>query len=288
MVVYLDLAFLLNGGADALALYVTAKLSGLHIPARRLLLAAALGGGYGALCLLPPLAGLGWGPLQLLTALGLVALAFGRRGPLLRLGLLFFLLSCTMGGALLAAVQLLREGGALAALARLNWGVFFLGGGGCYVLLSLVFRGGARHALAGQLLPVSVTVGERRAKFTALLDTGHTLHDPVTGAPVLIAQAAALADLWTAEQRGKLSTLAETGAAQCLAALGEPGRWRLLPYRAVGVSGGLLLCFRADGVQVDGRDLGPLTVALSPTPVSDGGGYTALWGGAGEEADHAA
>ena len=35
---------------------------------------------------------------------------------------------------------------------------------------------------------------------------------------------------------------------------------------------------------MDKRQLGPVTVALSPTPVSDGGGYAALWGGdAGKE-----
>ena len=56
-------------------------------------------------------------------------------------------------------------------------------------------------------------------------------------------------------------------------------RFRLLPYQAVGVSGGLLLCFRAEQVELDGRQLGTLTVALSPTEVSDGGGYHALWGG---------
>ena len=42
---------------------------------------------------------------------------------------------------------------------------------------------------------------------------------------------------------------------------------------------GLLLCFRADRTAMGERQLGPVTVALSPTPVSDGGGYAALWGG---------
>ena len=69
----------------------------------------------------------------------------------------------------------------------------------------------------------------------------------------------------------------EPGTEECLERL-EERRFRLLPYEAVGVSGGLLLCFRADRVSVDGRELGPMTVALSPTPVS-GGGCTALWGG---------
>ena len=49
---------------------------------------------------------------------------------------------------------------------------------------------------------------------------------------------------------------------------------------------GLLLCFKADRAELEGRSLGAVTVALSPTPVSDGGGYAALWGGEeGKEAE---
>lgn len=283
MVVYLDQAFLLNFLADGAALWVTARLAGLPARRGRIALAAGLGGAYGALCLLPPLAVLGGMLPQLLAACGLVALTFGRRGPLPRQVLLFYLLSCTMGGALVAAVRLVRESGGAEVLKLLNWKVFFLVGGLCYLVLSVVFRGGARHALAGELVPVSVILGEKRAEFSALLDTGHTLRDPTTGQPVLIAQVAALVPLWSPDQRAILVKLEREGAARCMEKLEEPGRWRLLPYRAVGVSAGLLLCFRADGVTIGGADLGPLTVALSPTAVSDGGGYAALWGGSGEK-----
>ena len=55
-------------------------------------------------------------------------------------------------------------------------------------------------------------------------------------------------------------------------------RLRLLPYRAVGVECGMLLAVRMDRVMVGKRELKGLLVALSPTPVSDGGGYQALMG----------
>ena len=57
-------------------------------------------------------------------------------------------------------------------------------------------------------------------------------------------------------------------------------RFRLLPYRSVGVDRGLLLAVRADALELDGQGRGPALVALSPTPVSDGGGYQALIGSA--------
>ncbi len=283
MVVYLDIAFFLNCLADGAALYVTGRLSGLPVKTRRLLAAALLGGTYGTLCALPGFGGLASLLPQMLAAAGLVWLAFGRRGTFLRLLLLVFILSCALGGALVAGERLLEDGGGLAALARLDWRVFFLAGGICFVVLSVVFRGGARHAVAGQLCQCTLERRGRRAAFTALLDTGHTLTDGLTGRPVLTAHWEALEPLWTAEERAVLSRLERDGGPACLEKLG--GGFRLLPYQAVGISGGLLLCFQAERAVIGGNLIGPVTVALSPAAVSDGGGYAALWGGeSGKEA----
>lgn len=278
MVIYLDIAFLLNALADALTLYAAARLAGLPVQRLRLAAAAALGGTYGALCTLPGLE-FAAGPLpQLVMAAALVRLAFGPQPAFLRQLLLFLLLSCTVGGALVAGERLLEAGGGLAVLAKLNWGVFFLAGGLCFLLLSLVFRGGARHG-AGELRRCRVERRGRAAELTALLDTGHTLTDGLAGRPVLTAHWAALDGLWTEEERRALSRLEQEGAAACLMRLGAGSGFRLLPYKAVGVSSGMLLCFRADRAALGGEALGEITVALSPTAVSDGGGYAALWGG---------
>ena len=284
MVVYVDIAFLLNCLTDGAALYVTGRLSGLPVRKRRLLAAVLLGGTYGALCVLPGWSGLASFLPQAAVAAGLVRLTFGKRGAFLRQLLLFFILSCALGGALVAGGRLLESGnGGLAALARLDWRVFFLAGGVCFAVLSVVFRGGARHAVAGQLCQCVLERRGRRAAFTALLDTGHTLTDGLTGRPVLTAYWTALEPLWTAEEREVLSRLEQAGGPACLEELG--GGFRLLPYQAVGVSGGLLLCFQAERAVIGGNVIGPVTVALSPTAVSDGGGYAALWGGeSGKEA----
>lgn len=287
MVVYLDLAFLLNGAADALALYVTARLSGVHIRGRRLAAAALLGAVYGTLALLPPLAFLGSAPLQAMICAGLVCLAFGRRRTLLRETLLFCLLSCTLGGALVAAAMLAQPQGGLSELKKLNWSVFFLAGGACFSVLSLLFRGGAKHAVAGEIARGSVELRGRRADFSVLLDTGCALTDGLTGAPVLAVYREALSGLFTPEERSVLRHLKEKGPVWCLERL-EPGRWRLLPYRAVGVESALLLCFTAENVRIGARERGRTSVALTPTELAGGGGIMALWGGERGDGGHAA
>jgi len=282
VVVYLDLAFFLNGLSDALALFVTARLSGLPLKPKRLLPAALLGATYGMLCQLPPLAAAGRLLPQALAAAALVRLAFGKRRGLLRLALLFFLLSCALGGAFLAAGALCASPQGKNLLLSLNWKAFFLAAAACFLLLSVVFRGGARHDAAGQLRQAAVLRSGRRAAFTVLLDTGHTLSDALTGAPVLTVFCDALAPLWSDEERPVLARLPDMGPVWCLEHLPVDGSFRLLPYTAVGVGSGLLLCFQAEAL-LNGSSLGPTTIAISPNALSDGGRCAALWGGPGEE-----
>ena len=52
----------------------------------------------------------------------------------------------------------------------------------------------------------------------------------------------------------------------------------LLPFRSVGTPAGLLLAARSDYIEINGRRYPRTPVALSDYPVSDGGGYHALWG----------
>ena len=119
-----------------------------------------------------------------------------------------------------------------------------------------------------------LTLEGRQVTVTALLDTGNTLTDPATGRGVLVVEgekAAPLLDrpLNEAQLRDPVSTLA---------AMESKGRFRLLPYQAVGVACGLLLAVRLDKVRIGEREYRGVLAALSPTRLSDGGTYSALVG----------
>ena len=74
------------------------------------------------------------------------------------------------------------------------------------------------------------------------------------------------------------ATLKSGEALERLSRQGWQGRCRLLPYQAVGVECGMLLALRLDGARVGTEDYGKLLLALSPTRLTDGGGYHALIG----------
>ena len=281
LVVYLDLIFLINSLSDALALYITARLSGLPLRNSRLVLASLCGGVYGVLCYLPISVPLGSFLVQIFIAMLLVRLVFQKKTTFLRLFVLFFLLSCTLGGAMTVLSQQIYQYGMVDTLQQLDWKVFFIVTGLCYFLLSVVFRGSAKHAVAGEVYRIAITRGEQTALVDALYDTGHTLCDPYSGTSIVTVWYPALDALWSDEERAILDQLGTQGSVWCAELLGEiaSGHFRFVPYRAVGVACAMLLTFPADEVCIDRMSHGKLTVALSPTPVSDGGGYTALWGG---------
>ena len=280
---YLDAFLALNFAVNYLLLACAGRLDGSPAPSWRYALSAALGTGYGLLSLLP-----GWGFLEhpackALAAVGMLLAAFGRSRRLLRTGGLFFVLSCALCGALL--LLSLARGTALGAGGvsgpPLGMREILISAALGYGCLSLLLGGSFTHAgPTGQLWELTLSHRGRSVTLVALQDTGNTLRDPLTGRSVLVVEGEKLRELvpeLRLEERGRLmdpvSLLREAEGR------GDSLGLRLLPYRAVGVECGLLLALRLDRAEYGGKACRGCLTALSPTPVSDGGGYCALIGG---------
>ena len=129
-------------------------------------------------------------------------------------------------------------------------------------------------------MTVTISINGHRQQITALHDTGNTLRDPLNGRPVLVSEQSALLDSWPADIRNILTSAipAEEKMAK-LYNSGVGAVFTLLPFRSVGVSSGLLLATRSDYIKIGKSTHRRALIALSQTPVSDGGAYQALWGG---------
>ena len=90
--VYLDLVMVLNFAVDLLLLMGANGLSGFPTVFGRCIAAAAVGGIYGGICMLPGFAFLGSTWWRLVILAGMSVLAFGWDGSALRRGILFVLL----------------------------------------------------------------------------------------------------------------------------------------------------------------------------------------------------
>lgn len=281
--VYVDSVFVLNALMDYLLLLCTGRLAGVPLRRRRYALAATLGGAYAVAVFLPGCGFLGLLPVKIAAGVVLSVIAFGGEERLLRLTLLLFAVSCAMAGCVLGLGLL---AGSAVPVVR---GVFYtdvsakvllIAAGAAYLVLTVVFRAAARHGLGGELVSVRVCMNGRTAALTALLDTGSALRDPVTGTAVLVTSPGALDGALPPQVRRLLTPDLLRFPPDLLEPLRQAApqlRCRLVPYRAVGVPGGLLLAVRSDWTEVAGERYPGLMVALSPTAL--GPGYAALWGG---------
>lgn len=255
MTVYVDLAALLNFGIDFLLILSVNRLCGYPPDWKRGVCAAAVGGIYSGLCLLPGfrfLSRIWWRGIFL----GILCLiAFGFRRDTLRRGGIFLLLSMTLGGIALA----FSRGGLFLPL---------ISAGGLWVLCG---KGFSTCRDSPTTLPLQIRHGAQTVRLTALYDTGNRLKDPISGEPVMvIGQDAArrLTGLDAEQLRRPVQTLATNIL---------PGL-RLIPCRTVAQDGGMLLAMRFSDVVLGERKTSAI-IAFSPVEIGLGEGYQALLGG---------
>lgn len=248
MPVYVDVLMLLNFLVDFLLLIASNRLSGYPPGVKRAALAAALGGVYGGVCVLPGFMFLS-GTLWRIVSLTLMAgIAFGFCRESVRRGVLFVLLSMSLGGI---AVGL--ESGSFVSLMLCALGVCAM------CIFGLRGKTGTEY--------VQVRIGDQH--LIALRDTGNTLTDPLTGQQILVV---------SANVGQRLLGLSAAELADPLRAMGRVPGLRLVPFHAVGCSGGMLPVKRFENVSI-GSWSGSCLVAFAPNELGRGKPYEALTGG---------
>ena len=278
--VYVDTLFIINLIVNYVMLLVTAKICATPVSRLRLLGAASAGGAYAVAAVIPATAFLTHPIIKIAFGIVIALAAFGGGPRLLRAILVFFAVSMAFGGIVMAAS--LFGGGSLYSglFTSANLRILVVSFAVGYVVLTLVFKRAARHK-GGVIVPVTVRHGGREVLVRALLDTGNALADPMSGRPVMIAGVYDLKPLFTSDIAVALSGLSRNGAVEVMEELSAGGcavRFQLIPYSAVGVSGGMLLAFKPDEIVVDGKTRKGMLLALSPNSVSESGTYTALIG----------
>lgn len=251
----MDVVMGLNFAVDFLLLLGTNRLCGYPAKVGRCAAAAGIGGIYGGVCVLPGFHFLG-NTLWRMVFLGLMSvIAFGLNMSALRRAILFVFLSMALGGIALG----LNGRSAVALLLA-----------ACGVWLMCIF-GFHGRVKSREYVSVKLSYGGKSRSIIALRDTGNTLIDPISGESVLVVGADIAGKLLglTPEQLSNPIETVENGSVSGL---------RLIPYRAVGQPGGMLLAVRMDAVIIGKEKAGTL-VAFAPQVLGRNEGYQALAGG---------
>lgn len=255
MKIYLDMVILLNFLVDFLLLMGTNRLAGFAPGIKKAACAAAVGSIYAAGCVLPGFSFLGNYFWRLLSLALMSVIAFGWSVGGMRRGILFVFLSMALGGI---------------ALGLGNGGFWAIAMGALAVAL-LCLVGFTGRPGQQKYVPVSIIHGDRKVHLTALLDTGNTLRDPISGTPVLVVDAPAAEKILGLTEQELLHPV-ETLSARKNSGL------RLIPYHAVGKSCGFMLGLRVDELEINGKNEA-MIVAFAPQKIGQGKPYQALAGG---------
>jgi len=249
---YLDVLWFLNFAVDLLLLIAANRLSGYPTALGRTVSAAVLGGFYGSICVVPGLrflAGTHWR----MVFLGLMGcIAFGVSKDSVRRSVLFVILSMALGGIALG----IGKGGFISVLL-----------GAMFVCVMCMF--GVRGRIGNRFLPVEIRHNGKCHRFTAMVDTGNTLTDPITGQQVMVV---------SSELGKQLLGLGVLAFSDPVSVVEHIQGGRLIPYHSVGTEGGLLAAKRFQDVRI-GKWRGECLVAFSPQKLGRGEAYEALTGG---------
>ena len=156
-----------------------------------------------------------------------------------------YLSSFTLGGLGMMLFYKLAE-------INVSWTLLIICIAGAYIVIKLSLRLIESITIKKQMLcPLTIYVDEKILSLQVLVDTGHTLHDPLNNAPVIIAEFDTIKEILPdgirlmlyEQQENDLSSLSSITAGSCFYE-----RIRMIPFVSLGISNGMLVGFRPDRV----------------------------------------
>lgn len=130
---------------------------------------------------------------------------------------------------------------------------------------------------------INVLIDDRRAVLKALIDTGNSLNEPITKAPVLIVEYSSIKDLlpkdiqgiYEGDNQNDFNVIAHVMANSELVT-----RFRVIPFKSLGKDNGMLLGFKSDEVQLieknKTQNIKNIIIGIYSKKLSASGEYSAL------------
>ena len=240
MIIYADLLFLSNFCMDYLILKLTAKM--LH-RGKHFLLSAFLGGIYGVIAVRFPPLGSAW--VQLLFAAGMTALSFPPSSWInfVKAYAMVLFGAFASGGLLIAVLTARGQSATYHGMLYFDFSLaeFLLLAGLCWLFLSVISR--LEQTFGRQpVQEVLICCRGKCVRLSALVDTGCSLVDPLTGYPVMVAEYEKISSIFSEELKGMLTD-------NCTGPV--PERIYQIPFHTLEYgTGGMLTAFRPDSVTV--------------------------------------
>jgi len=276
MTLYADVLFLINFMMNSFVLWVVSKIT--HNKRKTRWLFAGSGVMsllYTLLIAVEPLRfiNVALSSVLILTAGVLVAFRLDGVRNFIKLMVVAYVISFTVGGLGMSLFFLTDIPYAVYFITgdwqnfaqEISWQLVLVGAAASYVLIKLGLRIAARHTMKRQMLcNVQIFMGGQGASFEALVDTGHSLKEPLSQSPVIIAEFEHVKDFLPDGLKVLFYEKCESDLTGLL--LNQEGtfykRIRMIPFTSLGRTNGMLVGFRPDRVAVEGAKEAPPDVVI--------------------------
>ena len=292
MVVYADLLFFENLLANCFILKLTSVMSGFPSRLWRILLSSSVGALYAVFAVIywsnPLIASM---PAKILFSMLMVLISFRVKSAadfLRRWGIMllvaFMLGGCTYAFSGILGGSMLTYGGLMYLSPQGVLIAFFFAVGLCIILVRPIGRILSGKAVReGSIVLVNVILGKRSARFNALVDTGNSLIDPLTGYPVIIVEAESVKNIVPPDVYDFfLSSKVPDEKVKAEINPSWKSRMHLIPFKSIGRENGILAGFRPDSIKVlhgnNFKEIKNAIIGICGIKLSNSSRYTALLG----------
>lgn len=294
MEIYLDVLFLENVVMNYLILVMTARFSKNRASNLRMFLGALVGASYVVvMVLLPGMKVYYTAFAKIILSLVMVAVTFSPEKVVsfIKTLAIFYVATFLFAGAAFALLYFDQSGGFVRngivyVFWKSKWTVLLLS----IILVGIIARifweiMQLKLAKSKLMVHLKIVFGDRITGMEALIDTGNSLHDPITNMPVVVVEYTAVKDILPEDIQSIFEESRENDLSSVTGIISSSSwfsRFRLIPYTSLGKDNGMLLGFRPDyillGTENEEKGIQDVIVGIYNRSLSRSRDYKALLG----------
>ncbi|WP_243183302.1 sigma-E processing peptidase SpoIIGA [Anaerosolibacter carboniphilus] len=293
--VYGEYLFIENLLMNWLILHLTAYFSKTKVPKHKVWVGATLGAIYAFVVFFPSLTFLYSMIMKVVVSMLIIVVTFMpyHFKHFFKLLGIFYLISFMFGGAAFALFYFTVFQGLLSN------GVFYIGN--VFDTFSpklLIYAGIIAYILIKYCwdyiqvkisrekiyVPICIEIENQKSQVKALIDTGNSLHDPLSKYPVIIVEYEAIKDLLPLDIQGMFNNSSKDINLDLITGIIQSSQWmnrfRMIPFKSLGKDNGMLIGFKPDCVELQDNNhskcIKEIIIGIYTRKLSTDGDYHAL------------
>ncbi|MGJ7043880.1 stage II sporulation protein GA (sporulation sigma-E factor processing peptidase) [Thermoanaerobacterium thermosulfurigenes] len=246
---YADVIFIENLIINYIILYLTKRFSRSNTNNAKLIFSSALGALY-VILIFFSLPNIIYSlTFKIIISILMVAIAFGfnRFYEFIRVLSIFYLVSFIIGGTAFALIYVVNIGIRQIIIAALFFAILLTYIGWGYI--------SKKNIESNILYKLHIDMDNKGRDVRAILDTGNTLHDPISNYPVAIVEYEAVKELLPEKLKNVFDSMGNESIFEMTKVV-DDDKWlkrlRLVPFNSIGNDSGILIGFIPDNLVVEG------------------------------------